>query len=295
MSDFSKVGLGFAEFVSQLLQETFDATLSAQNYQVEKYLELEKALSLPESLFRERYLTDEDVSAAELEVFGVSLQNQMTINDDLLNIITEIAEDSEEVTVSEIVNQNKLTDRGFDFLGEYVISFLIETRKNSIQEMINRNDMARLVVDSGEINTKLEFSNVSLGSGGPVPVPSPQRNIAPTAGLAPQPIQKSDDLPIIAPGDPTDRFPPPDLIDDVVPVPDQPVRESASGITPRVKTRELIDPETNERTILLEKDSLEQPDKISSVLPGVRLIARPVRSNSSSNIYSEITIKFRTV
>lgn len=293
MSDFSKVGLGFAEFVSQLLQETFDATLSAQNYQVEKYLELEKALSLSENLFKERYLTDEDISAAELEVFGVSLQNQMTLNDDLLSIIKEIAEDSEEITASEIVSQNKLTSRGFDFLNEYIVSVLIETRKSNIQEMINRNDMARLVVDSGEINTKLEFSNVSLGSGGPVPVPSPQRNIAPTAGRTPQPVQQPSDVPIIAPGDPTDRFPTPDLIDDRLP--DQPVRASASGLTPRVKTRELIDPETNERTILLEKDTLEQPDKISSVLPGVRLIARPIRSNSSSNIYSEITIKFRTV
>ena len=59
-TDFSKISLGFAEFVSQLMYETFDAILDSQNYQLNKYLELESALNTPNSFFVDKYISEEE-------------------------------------------------------------------------------------------------------------------------------------------------------------------------------------------------------------------------------------------
>lgn len=73
MEDFKEVSLGFAEFVSQLIQETFDAVLSSQNYQLEKYAELEAKMNLPNNVFAEYYITNEQIETKNWSISGLKL------------------------------------------------------------------------------------------------------------------------------------------------------------------------------------------------------------------------------
>ena len=107
MEDFKEVSLGFAEFVSQLIQETFEAILSSQNYQLEKYLEIESKLNLPNEKFIEEFITVEQIDNKEILFFGFELVKQMKIDDGLKEfIIKEFGESTK------IVHKGKLTVNG---------------------------------------------------------------------------------------------------------------------------------------------------------------------------------------
>ena len=70
MQNIQEVSLGFAEFVSQLIQETFEAILSSQNYQLERYAELQGRLNLPNEAYRTAYNIDDKVGERVQQYFG---------------------------------------------------------------------------------------------------------------------------------------------------------------------------------------------------------------------------------
>lgn len=155
MANFKEVSLGFAEFVSQLIQETFDAILSSQNYQLEKYAELESRLNLPHNIFVDNFIGSEQVEAKKLEFFGFKVEKQMIVDENLNSFISENFE-----TTENLVFNNKLTNAGFDSITFYIENILVESQKNIINTLINKSSAASLVVDSGEISAKLELSNL---------------------------------------------------------------------------------------------------------------------------------------
>ena len=256
MENFSPVSLGFAEFVSQLIQETFEATLSAQNYQIEKYTELVNSLSLSDERFKEMYLSDDSLVEKELNIFDVIIVAKMSVKEDLFNIIEEIFE-----TTKGIVYQKRLTIDGAKKLKEYVLDSLITERKNILETVINKSEMARLIVDSGEIKAKLELKNF-------------YQNINNISGI--RSAESTEPVVIPRPMKPID-----------------PVELTGISIDlGEVTIQEISDPVSNTTTIIVDKDSIQQP--ISSI-PNVRIIATPASITSSSNLFSEVTIKFKTV
>jgi hypothetical protein len=133
MENFSEVGLGFSEFVGQLLQETFDATLSAQNHQLEKYRELQEALNLSSDAFKKDYLNAEMIADKELAQFGVLIENLGVIKDDQLSYL-ETQFDS----LKGIVYRGKLTKDGVQKVKNLTIENLVDEYKSSIELLLNR-------------------------------------------------------------------------------------------------------------------------------------------------------------
>lgn len=264
MEDFGKVGLGFAEFVSQLLHETFDATLSAQNYQLEKYLDLEKALNLSPARFRELFISDEEANEKETDMFGTTLVANMTVSQTLLEIIAALVED-----YSSIIFNKKLTNTGYSILRQMVNEALVRGKKDNLRLLLNKSEMAQLMVESGEIKAKLELSVLSKTQDA-TPASNPAGVRAANIAAEDETRQQTSDQ--LKYGNFSSK-----VLD-------------VKG----VKVTELKDDETNQRILIINKsDDLNEVAKFSA-LPDTRIIATPVQSTTSGNLFSEITIRFKT-
>ena len=77
---YAQVSLGFAELVGQLVRETFEALAGAQTHQAGVAADLRAALALDADAFRARYLTDAEVVAGQLALFGVALAPKLKPN-----------------------------------------------------------------------------------------------------------------------------------------------------------------------------------------------------------------------
>lgn len=284
MVEFSKVSLGFAEFVSKLLHETFDATLSIQQYQLEKFLELEEALNLSTSKFQELYINSEeiedreseDVNIKEIEdreneIFGVILEHKMQVSQKLLDGIAflKIKEDG-------IIWNKSLTKKGFVLLRDKVkkilkeerrseiIEIITQKKKNLIQELINRTDMVKLMIQSGEIRAKLELSNFLED----VVTDKTEKN--------------------------TRNEKKKKTTNESLPIPMTSKLFELSKLR-GIKFREISDLQ-GEKAIIIDKDTIKNKPATINFMPNVRLIAKPAQSkHSSSEFYSEVTIKFKTI
>lgn len=266
MEDFGKVGLGFAEFVSQLLHETFDATLSAQNYQLEKYLELEKALKLSPTRFQQLFIAQEEFSEKETEIFGTSLAVNMTVSQPLLEIIAALVED-----YSGIVFNKKLTKTGYDTLQLMVTETLVAEKKDNLRLLLNKSELAQLMVESGEIKAKLELNVLSKTQDDTSSL-SATRSLTASSPVTAQPDTLAED-------------------------PQQVGRSKFSSKiidVKGVKVRELKDNETNQRILVIDQSEVFNNAAKFTVLPDTRIIATPLSTTTSSNLFSEITIRFKT-
>lgn len=267
MANFNQVSLGFAEFVSQILHETFEATLSAQNHQLEKYLELENSLKLSKNRFKELFLTDDSLLEREQDIFGVRLEKSMVLSNDTISTIELLSDDS-----ANIISGGKLTQNGFDKLKEIVLDNLVEERKNLVQEIINKTEMTRLIVDSGEVRAKLELSNLSES----FPQSQPEE-ISKTKDSSEE-IRTVSKENIIA----TDQILETNLPSKLIQY-------------ENVRINDIRNSETNERTLLIDKSSISNNTKFESRIPSVRIVAKPAAMSSNTNLLSEIIIKFRVV
>lgn len=259
MEDFSKVSLGFAEFVSQLLHETFDGVLSAQSYQLEKYIELEKALSLSNQQFKELYIGDEEIKNKEIELLGVSVDEIVNVSNELKVLIKNSFEDFDE---SGFIVKNKLTASGKSFLKQKTLDKLIAEKKDKLNLLVNKSEMLKVVVDSGEIRAKLELSNLYK---------SDTANTKQLKSTRKEIVSKSTDTKTTLP-------------------------LTAKEIDIKgLKVTEITDPQSLQKTLLIDKSLINKISKQSELSDKVRLVAVPAQVSSSSNLYSEIVIKFKTV
>ncbi|WP_405221841.1 hypothetical protein [Dokdonia sp. Asnod1-B02] len=266
MENFSEVGLGFSEFVGQLLQETFDATLSAQNHQLEKYRELQEALNLSYDAFKKDYLNEEMIADKELAQFGALIENLGVITDDQLSYL-ETQFDS----LKGIVYRGKLTKDGVQKVKNLTIENLVDEYKGSIELLLNRAESTQLVVDSGEIKAKLELSNYYQESQVSKPI---------LAKKMKSKVEAKDI--VIGKGD----------IKSIVNLEATPI--SIKGIS----IKEVFDSERNTKVIMVDKAAMIEKGSIGASIPSVRIIARPASTKSASSnatLYSEVTIRFKTV
>ncbi|MBI1937945.1 MAG: hypothetical protein HYS25_07450 [Ignavibacteriales bacterium] len=258
-NNFDKVSLGFAEFVSQLLHETFDAVLSAQNYQLEKYSEFEKALSLSSRQFKELYISDDEINEKEIKIFGVSIKDKIQITGDLMTSIKEVVKDFD---VEKGIEKNKLTNSGAAILEQKTIELLADEKKEKLRQLINKSEMVRLMVDSGEIRAKLELSSLYQSDIAELPQESStKKRAAPgKTGFTTKQIMQVKEVEL-------------------------------KGI----KIQEILDPVSKQKTLIIDRASLKGSADVSALMQKVRIVATPSQSTSNSNLFSEVVIKFKTV
>jgi hypothetical protein len=256
MEDFNKISLGFAEFVSQLLHETFEAALSAQNYQIEKYIEIENILKLSNTRYFDLYLNTELLKERSLDIFGVEVKNQMTLNPEIVLIIENLFED-----VSDYIKSNKLTNNGFKAIKEYVLTNLVSERKNVLQSIINKTEFSRLIIDSGEIKAKLELTNLYQDK---------SLDDEKLVSLKANSTKKSED-------EKSNVF------------------SSKSVLFNNIKMTEIKDSKTNEKILVIDKSTISDKSNFTYSLPNVRITAKPATVSSNNNLLSEVIIKFKTV
>lgn len=272
MQNFNEISLGFAEFVAQLLQETFDAALSAQNHQIERYAELTNILNLSASQYSGLYLTNQDLLNKELELFGLPLKEEIMVTEEMLDRIENLVEDT-----SDLIKEERLTSFGVSSLKDITLEITVEEKKSILREIINKTEMTRLHIDSGEIKAKLELSNLYQSVEDEGEGEEGRQKANPL-----REEQKSDkgELKGEVQEGPIKKIP--DL-----------------GVVPRrienVNVNEVINPITQEKILILDKTNI--PDRVGPIqkIPNLRLVAKPASISSSANLLSEVTIKFKTI
>ena len=260
MADFKEVSLGFAEFVSQLIQETFDAILSSQNYQLEKYAELESKLNLPNKVFIENFISIEQIEAKKLEFFGFKIEKQMKVDETLNNFIAENLDSTQN-----LVFNNKLTILGFELITTFIENIIVEKQKNILNTLINKSNVTNLVIDSGEITAKLELSNLYSEESIKTEKVDSQKNDIKS-------IKKTIDKNLLL----KKEFLLPTL-------------------NRKINVVNYKDLKTGNTTILIDKKEVENINSSNFQIPDVRLSVKPTKLTESSNLYSEIKINFKTV
>lgn len=267
-NEFSKVSLGFAEFVSQLIHETFDAILDSQNYQIDKYLELERALNTSNSEFSKRYLSPEEINEHIIYELGFELNTNLILTDEQIGILSDILDriESKEVVIS------KLSKIQYDIIYNHLLELLINIKKSKIQMFVERPELARLFVESGEIKAKLNLFclNEDINQ-----VANPETKSTSNTKLKKEPIPISDKA----------LFEVKSLDFSKIQILGKPTS---------VKAKEVIDKETGLKTILIDKESIKNTE-LDFNIPTTRIVANPINSSSSSTISSEVTIKFRSI
>lgn len=260
MADFKEVSLGFAEFVSQLIQETFDAILSSQNYQLEKYAELESRLELSHKAFVEKYIGLQQVETKKIEFFGFKIVKKMIVNEEFEDFINENIESEEN-----LVYHSRLTTAGYEAINYFIENLLVEKHKSIINTLINKTGVSNLVVDSGEISAKLELSNLFAQED-----TSLQKQRLTTSGL--RSIKKIDQETQIK-------------SEYTLPTGDR-----------TINVIDYKDAKTGTSTILIDKKEIDDLNSSYNYqIPDVRLSVKPTKLTESSNLYSEIKINFKTV
>lgn len=267
-NDFSKVSLGFAEFVAQLVHETFDAILDAQSYQIDKYLGFEKALNTPNSEFAAKYLTTEEINEYMLAELGFELKDYTALTKDQIVILSEILKK----TASGETEKSDLTKAQFDLVYNEILGKLINERKSKIQMFVERPELARLFVDSGEIKAKLNLSCLNEEVKSASTQTSTARKSTKTA-RASVPVAEKVSFEV-------------KKLDFS--------RTQLSSKIAGIKATEITDKETGLKTILIDKESLKNKD-VSLNIPTTRIIANPISSTNTTTISSEVIIKFRSI
>ncbi len=274
-TNFSKVSLGFAEFVSQLVHETFDAIVDSQNYQLEKYLELEEALATSsEDLFRSKYVSEEEIQVFILKNIGFSLSDHNELIENQMVLLREVAK-SAEIDDSGLFQNKKLTPLGVDTFERYFIGKLIASKRTRIQMLVSKPELTRLFVNEGEINAKLDLfflnredNNYNNGD---------QNN----SGNNPKDIPKSNPIGTDHPVFPKKEL---NISKEVTIAKDSPIL---------YKSLEIVDKETGLKTVILNKEQIKNSSE-STEVDTVRLIANPVSNTTSGKIFSEITLKLKS-
>lgn len=257
MENFKEVSLGFAEFISQLIQETFEAMISAKNYQFEKYSELERILNFSNNKFIEEFVSSNQIDERMLDYFGFNLKSQMTVTSDLQIFLIE----KTEITNGLFVN-DKLTNIGYEAIRDFVSELLVEEKKAVISNLINNSSSVNLIVESGQINAKIELSNLY--------------SYNETESIKGSEVTKSSFNKSLKPEGK-----------------DINEKEIFQQAKKPMKVSEIIDNKTNKTTLIIDKSEIIQASKSSLSIPSLRLVALPVKMNSSSNLYAEVTLNFK--
>lgn len=281
-TDFNQVSLGFAEFVSKLMHETYDALLSTQDHQLERILDQEEMLRWPAEVFRERCVSDEELAEQEQRWFGMMLAERTPLTPALEEQIRALVpEDQLKAALA-----RPLSKAAIETIRQALTARVVDEHKGRLRARLDVQRSTRLIVDSGEIRAKLELSNLHQSE----------------ALAAPRIMTR--------PGEPSEVRPAPTSEPVQPSEPRQPARPSEVLSTPGDVTltpatlldvarleaplREIIDPTTKQKILIVDRQALMNQASSSSAMPSVRIVATPARQTSSASLLSEVTIRFKT-
>lgn len=261
---YNKVGLGFAEFVSQLIHETFDAILDSQNYQLEKYLELERALSISIQEFKTLYLNEEEIENYINQKLGFGLLRKMQISAKQADVLNNILKDLDETQNA----KNKLSNTEYELIYDYFLKLLVEEKRVKIRMIVQRPELARLIVEGGEIKSKLDLTvfNQEIIEEEKVEKINTSKNSFENPKINSLEKEGKEKL-------------------------------NSSFISLKDKNRPgitMVEETINgNQFIFIDKEIMNTNQSIE--IPTTRIIATPVSSNNSTAISSEVIIKFRNL
>jgi hypothetical protein len=313
MQNIQEVSLGFAEFVSQLIQETFDAILSSQNYQLERYAELQGRIDLPNANYRQVYNVGSRVPDRIQQFFGFSLTLGMPVDPILNDFLVENFDD-----ISLFIDAtNGFTNEGLIAVEDFFTDLIINEEKTMLNALINQSDVSRLVIDAGEITAKLELSSLFMDD---TPPPPPDGGDGTVATLESTDTKTTDinslddsslfdkDAEAINP----DSLKDPLLLDQDAGTIDPNQLESTATNTTTLNTGNIdqlrlptynnsltvykfqnID--TGRDTLLVDRNQFDQVNSSNVLIPNVRLSAQPTKLTTNSNLFAEVKISFKTV
>lgn len=256
METMKEVSLGFAEFVSQLLHETFDAIISSQNHQLDRIEEITSLNTLSDEDIATRFITEDDIQAHITVLLGAPLASPQLLTAPIETIIAEYGDSN----VPYVDQENQLNVEGVDLLFQVARQSLIENKRSTFEILLNKISEQRLIVSEGEIKAKMELSTMYESN-----------DETGSEGESKQKARKRE----------RGRN---DFIG----------KRSRTQLTPPDKTmiRRIHDVNSNMDLVFVDHGKVKQMESIDHRIPDARLIAKPVTTKSSSNLYSEITIKF---
>lgn len=261
-NNLTKVSLGFAEFVSQLIHETFDAILGSQFYQIDKYEELLAVLNTPNNIFRAKLISDDEFKSFQ-EIYLGFIPKLNLVVDTKIEVLKLLFEEN---VLSEMIANNKLTSFGMQNIESSCENKLIENKKNSIRQFMNEKSGTKLSIDSGEIKTRLDLFCLNQGT--------KEEVITQPKSLAKNNLKEMKGNIVIS----KESFS---------------LKENKLSIGSKfIKIQEIVDKETNLKTVLIKKQDVMSAAKNITSIPSARLVVNPLSSNSTTNIFSEVTIKF---
>lgn len=163
--------IGFPEFTTKLVSDTFDALIAADLRQQEGFIQLVEATGKTLSKFIAD--TKDDIGPEEIiQILSAvappanadadSAPSKVAVGNSLAAADVTAINDALEVTDAGITDDNKvastgnITQPGYDKILEAVANRVAASKYSLLQNMVKQG-MLRLVVDDGTIETKLNF------------------------------------------------------------------------------------------------------------------------------------------
>lgn len=261
---YEKVSLGFAEFTAKLIEESFEAILSAQEYQIERYAKLTRAINGEENV--PGLISSDDVES-EIELrFDSPLDEGAVISNKVSQLLTLYSPDLA-IKGGEVLTAEQAQD-----IRDVVSEALYEEKIGVLSSLLTQTIPPRIMVSEGEITTKLELSNFM------------PEEVIPPAGKADNQKAKPAirgkaaaklPLPDVAIANPNDRN---------------------FGFFDRIPVQRVTDPDGG-KVIMVGKPTAASniATQPSVFIPDLRLIAKPATQSSKSSMLAQLTIRFKTV
>ena len=156
----SPVELGFSEFVSKLISDTFDAVITSTISQEENWSELNQLLALDPDEFAEQVIDNEMINTELNRLFpDGSGGTLITTGSRYLkrNIRDKMHEQPPlKATLGYQPKSNRLTDKDVVAIGLIVKTRLAQKQFELLNKVFSKGQ-TKIVVDAGKINAKLNF------------------------------------------------------------------------------------------------------------------------------------------
>jgi len=185
------VELGFSEFVSKLIADTFEAVVSSSISQEEDWNQLDELLSMEKEVFVSQVVDDEMIKNELIRLFPDEEGACAIVKDAKYTKANPDKEEAEMPPIETLINYkpkgNKLSQADVDSIRSVVRSLLGEKKYEVLRKVFSAG-ATKVVVDAGKINAKLNFnilqeSDGSTGGSGGDPPPDNNKRIIIKRGL----------------------------------------------------------------------------------------------------------------
>lgn len=156
----SPVELGFSEFVSKLISDTFDAVIVSSINQEENWSNLNKLLSLELSEFADQVISDDEVLQELTGLFPDGEGGTQIVPGTLYKRESSRAGNREKPSINTLLGYQPkgrtLSEVDVDYIKQIVKKRLAETHYELLSKMASKGQ-TKVIVDAGKINAKLNF------------------------------------------------------------------------------------------------------------------------------------------